>query len=303
MHIHSIILELIGLTIKYKRWASICFSYFANLLSPTMKLKIVLVVFTLAVLKLSLACRNNSRTKRAPDGPDIGGMMAEGAATAIDLAQQGAAIGGGFKAKMGNSHSKQTKTFNSLLLFYEKKAMPKLGMTIKLELEDRWIQWGQAAANATDAVQNPLSIHKKLLNLSCQRFRNGINVKRKWTWSKWQEWDKIPTQFSIKWRPLFHVPWTRWRNSLTNFEIRWAAKKEQQITWLMRCSESTPSFSSFNCTMFIKLQFGIKHEHLLFFVDISATFVLSHFPIVFRWYFFCFPLFTSIAKASPNIYF
>lgn len=54
-----------------------------------------------SLVEVSLGCGQNRTRQKRQDGPDFAGIIAEGAATIIDLAQQGAAVKHNFKAKIG----------------------------------------------------------------------------------------------------------------------------------------------------------------------------------------------------------
>lgn len=62
------------------------------------------MVITFAIIDLSLGCgnKNQNRTRaKREDSPDFGGIVASGAATAVELIQRGAAAEHGFHAKIG----------------------------------------------------------------------------------------------------------------------------------------------------------------------------------------------------------
>lgn len=67
------------------------------------------MVITFAIIDSSLGCgnRNQNRTRaKREDSPDFGGMIASGAATAVELIQKGAAAEHGFHAKIGEKKIK-----------------------------------------------------------------------------------------------------------------------------------------------------------------------------------------------------
>lgn len=61
-------------------------------------------VCAFALVELSLGCGQNKTRQKRQDGPDFAGIVAEGAATIIDLAQQGGGFRNNFKVKIGNFH-------------------------------------------------------------------------------------------------------------------------------------------------------------------------------------------------------